>query len=190
MTKSRFRNVILSGFLLAAMARTTAVDGGVPNDAGIAVWRRVVARLAEAKALNVYAIDPDPVYDDRVLAMQGRDVFGRHAIRGFVEVKTASEIRRIAGILTADVSLHDCCAMCFFPRHAIRIFLPDRQRIDLEICYECKQIWIDGTEGHGEVAITGTSKKGLDEILRRAGIELAPSPPPAEPSRPDPSPGR
>ena len=183
MTKSRFHGVILSGILLAVMVQASASEGGEPmcGCGGTPdVWRKATARLAEAKALRLYALDPEQVYDDRVLAMQGRDVFRDHAIRGFVEVKAPFEVRRITRGLIADANLHGCELDCYNARYGVRFFLLDRETIDFVIC--SRFIQIRGAAGDGWMPSTCASEDLLSSLLRQAGVEvLPPAAPPKSP---------
>jgi len=63
-------------------------------------------------------------------------------------------------------------ALCFMPRHAIRL-KRGSDELDLLVCYECRYIVVHRASAQWEVGVSGSSKALLNQLLTDAGIPLA-----------------
>lgn len=64
-------------------------------------------------------------------------------------------------------------ALCFMPRHAIRL-KRGSDELDLLVCYECRYIVAHRGNDQWEVGVSGSSKVLLNRLLTEASIPLAP----------------
>lgn len=64
-------------------------------------------------------------------------------------------------------------ALCFMPRHAIRL-KHGSDEVDLLVCYECRYIVAQRGSEQWEVGVSSSSKALLNQLLTEAGIPLAP----------------
>lgn len=64
-------------------------------------------------------------------------------------------------------------ALCFQPRHAIRLKRGSGE-LDLLVCYECRYIIAQRGSEQWEVGVSSSSKALLNQLLIQAGIPLAP----------------
>lgn len=63
-------------------------------------------------------------------------------------------------------------ALCFMPRHAIRL-KRGADELDLLVCYECRYIVVHRGREQWEVGVSGSSKALLNQLLTEAAIPLA-----------------
>lgn len=64
-------------------------------------------------------------------------------------------------------------ALCFTPRHALRV-KRGVDELDLLICYQCRYIIVQRGNDQWEVGVSSSSKALLNQLLTEAGIPLAP----------------
>lgn len=95
---------------------------------------------------------------------------------GSVEVTDAAERKRLADALLKGADENDDEAMaCCEPRNALRVTRDDRT-FDFVICFECLQVlFYEGETEVGHFLVSESPQPVFDEMLRAAGIELAPS---------------
>lgn len=129
--------------------------------------------IATAESVTLYSLDGrDPgETDDERHPKRGETLHG-YGVLGSTTVGKADR-RRVADALNRGLQDSEIAA-CFLPRHAIRIESNGSQT-DFVICFECLQysIYVDGKRtDHG--MIYDTPEPILDEILKKAGVRLAP----------------
>jgi len=136
-----------------------------------------LAPFLNAKEWTLYSIEPDirPV-DAQAENLQGYRVLGSQS------VSNAEALRQVVNELNAAAERWDgAVAMCFNPRHGIRVKSGDKN-YDMLICYECSQVYL--YEGAKEVGImylnsapkNEPSPKVLNDLLTQAGIKLPAQP--------------
>jgi hypothetical protein len=80
----------------------------------------------------------------------------------------------IKAVLTSIDGSDGSKALCFMPRHAIRI-KRGADELDLLICYQCRYITLHRGSEQWEVGVSEGSKAFLNQLLTDAGIPLAPA---------------
>ncbi len=98
-------------------------------------------------------------------------------VLGSTDIKDKATITRMVEALRTGIQDHDkAVALCFWPRHAIRAV---KGKITMEwvICFQCRQIHIHA-DGDSKVRlitlVSGTPEPVFDEVLKNAGVPLAP----------------
>lgn len=98
-------------------------------------------------------------------------------VLGSMEIKDKATITRMVEALRTGIRDHDGdIAACFWPRHAIRA-VKGRLTMEWVICFQCRQIHIHA-DGDLKVRlrtlVSGTPEPIFDEVLKNAGVPLAP----------------
>jgi hypothetical protein len=125
--------------------------------------QEILAVLENAEEIYLYSLDPK---DEDNPTELGKTV-----------VKNAEERKKLVAELKKGVEDSDGAAnKCLWPRHQI-IAVYEKKIVRLLICFECKQIYchVDGKKIKTLVT-TKESQAFFDQVLKNAGVKLAPKP--------------
>jgi len=129
--------------------------------------------IATAESVTLYSLDGFGAgeFDYEKHPPPGGTLHG-FGVLGSTTIEEADG-RRVAAALNRGLQDSEAAA-CFLPRHAVRVE-SDGSQTDFVICFECLQysVYVDGKRtDHG--LIDETPEPVLDEILKKAGVPLAP----------------
>ena len=115
----------------------------------------------------LYAMDP------RLPRGRGRkraDLFHGYRVLGRAEIKDTDEKQALLDALAEGITSSDgVIAYCFEPRHALRI-QTGAARVDLNICFECLQIFPHGLNGDRGIPVTRAPEAVFDAALKKHGL--------------------
>ncbi len=101
--------------------------------------------------------------------------FRGYPLLGRVAVENPLTHQQLVKAVLASIDGSDGSkALCFMPRHAIRI-KRGADELDLLICYQCRYITLHRGSEQWEVGVSEGSKAFLNQLLTDAGIPLAPT---------------
>jgi len=127
--------------------------------------------IMDATSAEVFSLLPGSPVDP---PPQLEEEFNGYKALGKVAVTNAPEVRRLAAAIVEGVETsNEPPALCFFPRHGIRLETSGG-RVDMVICYECRRLEIWHKGKLKEVGVSQSSKPMLNEILSNGQIPLAP----------------
>lgn len=128
-----------------------------------------------ADSFILFSIDPRRPASLEAARENSVSVFHGYKILGQTEVSDPAARRVLNQALRRSVheNAADLHAMCFNPRHAIRLTHSSR-RYDVLMCFECLAaiVWSDG-EQTGRFGPSGSAQASFDEALRRDHIPFA-----------------
>lgn len=100
--------------------------------------------------------------------------FHGYPLLGRIAVENPLTHQRVVKAVLASIDGSDGSkALCFFPRHALRL-KRGADELDLLICYECRYIVVQRGSEQWEVGVSVSSKALLNQLLTEDGIPLAP----------------
>jgi hypothetical protein len=156
--------------LIAAVAAALAAGLAAPDkDPKAALPPEALKALDQAKALELYSLDPGPTKEKPADAFHGFKVLGKTTVKAD-EARKALAAAVLKGVADSDGSVADC----FEPRHGVRAVY-DGKTYDFVICFHCAQIELYA--GDKQLATTPTAatpEPALDKLLKDAGVPLAP----------------
>lgn len=125
------------------------------------------AESIELFALDAYTRDNDPEHFDKhetsATKFHGQSIYGSHV---FSDV---ASIARIQKAIFASTPADIAPAACFWPRHGLR-FLCGPKRLDLVICFQCRQMEIYTSTGEEAATVMSTGESTLNRLLAEQGI--------------------
>ncbi|HEX6903938.1 MAG TPA: hypothetical protein VF789_29775 [Thermoanaerobaculia bacterium] len=127
----------------------------------------VAEDLRNARSLEVYLVGIRPDYSDKGESFHNWPVFGSTRVTSSKAVESIVE-SLIRGVAYKE----DEPFGCFFPRHGISASLKDGRRIDLVICYHCRNMEVYTSEEPVEVYTLSDSRPLLNKTLQNAGVDL------------------
>ena len=153
--------------LIAASAFPQDHDSGVDPVAQKALSDSVRSLLRPESRVFLYAMHPEL---PRGRARKRADLFHGYRVLGRAEIKGASEKQALLDALAEGITSSDGgIAYCFEPRHALRIQTGDA-RLDLNICFECLQIFPHGFNGDRGIPVTRSPEAVFDAALKKHGL--------------------
>ena len=88
-------------------------------------------------------------------------------------IEAASRASAVSAITDAVRDFHGGVALCFEPRHSLRVVSAEGTTYDFVACFECSQVAVyRGKERIGLAGMTGLQKP-LDDLLTAAKVPLA-----------------
>ena len=159
----------LAALVLVAMACSTSRDRRLPAD--------TEQVLRGASALEIFALDPMPLPEEKRSAASTTDLHG-YPILGRAKLTDARARQELVDLVMRGIRESDGrVAACFNPRHGVRAE-HDAKVVDLVICYECLSMSIHTrTSGGAPVfasALTAQSvEKPVTAIFTTAGLQIA-----------------
>ncbi|MEM8670484.1 MAG: hypothetical protein AAGG48_23360 [Planctomycetota bacterium] len=119
-------------------------------------------------AMTLYSIDGRGIEDPK----PGQPTFRHYPVLGAMDLDDRQQAI-VLRALNRGVAAGDAQASCHWPRHGLSI-TGDGRTVDYSICFECWNIEIvDGTS-RTWVSTTPDPQVVLNDLLKDAGIELAP----------------
>ena len=129
--------------------------------------------LRDATSFELYSLDPmERTEFDANTGFHGWKVLGT------IKVDDATTRAKLTDALSSGIAENDgMVAMCFDPRHGIRVTSEGRQ-YDYVICFHCYSArwYTDGDQNQGFLT-TGSPQSEFDRVLSDAFVELAPPAP-------------
>jgi hypothetical protein len=163
------RSLLIAGFaaivgaiLLAVLLFTPRKPNGEP-----------IPGLNNPDSLVLYSIDgtDDSGGKYEAAVAKGEEVFQKYLALGKVEIKEASERAQVIAALQQAALWHDGPPHnCFWPRHAI-VAIEGDHPLEIVVCFQCRQYMLDGRTFP---VISRKPEKLLNDILKRAGVPIAP----------------
>jgi hypothetical protein len=98
---------------------------------------------------------------------------GRFPVLGKVEITDPIVRKQIMSELRKGVIESGSAALCFWPRHAIRIVTKGRS-IDYIVCFECNQILVKEGARWKIILTSERARSYFNKVLEEAHIPLAP----------------
>jgi hypothetical protein len=131
------------------------IDNRIPEE--------ILMVLDNAQEIELYSLDPKDIGKAKEL---GKTVIKNADVRKKLVAEFKSGVEDSIGL----------AALCFNPRHRLKAKYKDKV-IDLVICFECLQVQysLDGKETR-TLLISSKPQALFDNILKDAGVELAPKP--------------
>src|SRR5262249_28902120 len=125
--------------------------------------------LAKAEQVELFSLDPNFRKEPPQDSLHGWKILGKTTVK---DGRTLKSLR--AALLKSVEESDGIAAVCFNPRHAIRVTV-DKKQVDFIICFECFQMRILSKEDKlmTGVLLTDTAQPVFDQILRDAGVPLA-----------------
>lgn len=141
----------------------------------------IADRLDRSRAGGrLYVIKPEWVENEKQLKANPGAYFRRYPIRGqagLADADTDVLLKALSKSLRR-YSSSDGVALCFDPRHALRLESNGALEADLEICFECSQVYYFGKgkgkplhgylRGGGEVFDEVAAAYGLPRVMKPA----------------------
>jgi hypothetical protein len=131
--------------------------------------------LSTTDRVEVLSLDPGP-HATRYNDPKAKQLFQGWPVLGSTGVTDAAARKTLAAMLVkaAADSKEFERALCFEPRHGIRVVV-ERRKVDWVICFRCSTIkaYVDDRQV-ASAATKGTPEVILDKLLRDAGVALAP----------------
>jgi hypothetical protein len=154
--------------LIALAAAVAAIGVGVHRLKRPQISSDPMRTLEKADQYELYSILPGPE------PQESRPEFHSYPVLGHISITDQAARDRLTAALKAGAGAGHR-KNCFVPRHGIRV-VKYETTTDFVICFECNQvrIWRNGQHDGGFV-VGATPQPVFDEILKRAGIPLAPS---------------
>jgi uncharacterized protein (DUF488 family) len=104
-------------------------------------------------------------------ASKRTEMFQDYRVLGRAEIKDAAENQALLDALAEGItSSNGVIAYCFEPRHALRVETADA-RVDLNICFECLQIFPHGFNGNRSIPVTRGPEAVFDAALKKHGLQ-------------------
>lgn len=130
--------------------------------------------LKSGVKFTLFSLNPGWMTKDQMKAMKPEQIHHDFIILGSTELVNAETRNSAITSLTDAVKNSDgSSALCFSPRHSLRVITSNGTIYDFVTCFECSQIVVYCGENRiGGAKIKGTQKP-LDEILTAAKIPLA-----------------
>jgi hypothetical protein len=129
--------------------------------------------LLKGKGFELYSIYGGALRRNEKRPFPDAGEFLGWPIIGKVAITDAKQIQQLVDpFVTAGSCFGNAScprAMCFFPRHAIRVSYGGKN-VDLLICFECAQVEASGVEGF---SVDGAPEALFDATLKKAGIQLS-----------------
>jgi hypothetical protein len=164
--------------IFALSALLTALLSGCGDHSSDSSWngkltdkipQQARTALEQATEFELFSLDPDVPDPDHPKEED------RHKSFGSILVKDAPTRAKILAALDAGASSDKASpAMCFEPRHAIRVLHAGKSYL-IVICFECNwaKIYIDDQPEEKGFGTTNSPETAFDEVLRTARIPLA-----------------
>lgn len=166
--------VLSCGHLFLAQALLWSVPRlvGEPFPPQLKAERRTF--IEQADRITLYSLWPVP--EDHRSASQQKfegELYG-WPVLGKVEIESPKERSRVVQDLLTSIDENlGGEALCFEPRHALRL-RRGSEEMELVICYHCGFLILHHGGATQHVALANSSKATLNSLLRKAGIKLAP----------------
>jgi hypothetical protein len=155
--------------LIFALAICTAAGCGEQSPAD-----QAISAINEADKIEIYSMVSGDMIDFRA-AYPEEDLFYGNLILGKAEVRAASTRKQLVTAFQEAIDeAPDGPALCFYPRHGLRIHIGD-EVIDLVICFECwaVNVFLNGsTEADSWFVIADRPKEVFDQICTEYGLIL------------------
>jgi hypothetical protein len=120
--------------------------------------------------LFLYSLNPS---DPKGHGTNTDNIFHGFPILGGVEIHAADERRALVTSLANGIRENNgISAMCFNPRHGLRIVTDSVQR-DLTICFQCGNIYSYEFNSNRGMLTTGTPNNVFNQILDKYGLPRA-----------------
>jgi len=150
------------GLLFWAMSGLRKDVIPLPND--------VTQVLSNASELELLSLDPNsyPLKLNDSTRFQGWRILGR------LTLTSSADRKRVGEAVVRAVAEGGTPTACFDPRHAIHV-VQGSQAQSLIICFHCDQIQVyPGKPQAHFLPISKSARPVLDDLLKRAGIPIAP----------------
>ena len=160
---------LIAALLVLVAASAFSQDQGSPVDP---VAQKTLADSLRSlvrpdSRVFLYAMDPRL---PRGRARKGTEMFHGYRVLGRAEIKDAAEKQALLDALGEGItSSNGIIAYCFEPRHALRVETGDA-RVDLNICFECLQIFPHGFNGDRGIPVTRGPETVFDAALKKHGL--------------------
>ncbi len=126
--------------------------------------------LSNATELELLSLDPNSY----PLKLQDPARFHGWRILGRLVVRSSADRQRVAKAVMQAVEEGGIPVACFDPRHGIHAVETNHAQ-DLVICFHCDQVQVyPGTQQFQFLPISKSARPVLDELLKGAGIAIAP----------------
>lgn len=128
--------------------------------------------LNGAETLELFALSPEKGSE----RAPTRETFHGYVVRGKFRVTDQTQRMEVVEAIQQGIKgSNGRVAMCFIPRHGLRVKKGTSQ-LDMIICYECRKIEVHHDGKPDAVATTATSEAKLNELLHNAEIPRNPEP--------------
>lgn len=136
----------------------------------------VIDALNNPEEFTLFSLDPEEEGVKRTTGKfdpaDKREKVRDWTILGRVEVNDPADRHRLVGALWEGVAANDGTrAMCFNPRHAIRVKLLGKT-LDFVICFECLQVQVTEGRRRGNFLTTAVPQATFDKFLKEAKVPL------------------
>jgi hypothetical protein len=152
--------VAVVGFLLSCSPHNATPENKLPQS--------VEQVLAKPEKVTLYSLEPDAP----------RDVephFYGYKLLGQTDLDPARAAQAISVFRAAVSGWDHKVAICFNPRHALRVTAEGKSFV-LLLCYECHQMQVFGNEKTAAALGAAGSPKALNDLLIAANIPVATMP--------------
>jgi hypothetical protein len=107
---------------------------------------QLVFAISTSKEIEIISLDPILRIDKNKKAIPPSTAFHGFAILSTARITDTKEIQRLAESLGKAIDAGKSSALCFSPRHALRIARPDGP-LDIVVCFECSGVQLHGFTG-------------------------------------------
>jgi len=154
-------------FILALLSAALPARGGAEMPKKV-LPHELTTALQTASKVTLFSLDPSVLIINR---NDPRPRLGNWLILGQTNLAKPQRSIAVKALIDAIKSFDGQSAMCFDPRHALRVTTPGHT-YDFIICFACRQVWVwEGSQMIATAGITGP-KKPFDDILTAAKVPL------------------
>ena len=152
--------------LTAALPAAPVKSNNLPDEA--------VAAFKTGTKFVLFSLEPPITRDPEKPQLKPEEGHHGFAIFGSTELADApSRASAVAAITDAVRGFDGLLALCFEPRHSLRVIAANGTTYDFVTCFECHQVYVyRGKKRIGTAGMTGSQKR-LDDLLVAAKIPLA-----------------
>ncbi len=104
--------------------------------------------------------------------------FHGYFVQGRSQVLSPAEISNLGTIVRDSITAPQGPALCFVPHHGLR-FVQGNRRVDVLLCYTCKQMYVQMGKRYAWFNINQSTLPALNRVFQKARIptyELPPEP--------------
>jgi hypothetical protein len=162
--------VVATTLMVGCTCNSKDESAGKAQKADSKVPESIRIALENAEQFELLSLEPCPTDKPE----NPRDTFYSVEILGRTQIKDMDTRKKLVAAFQKGVEEHDgSIALCFDPRHGIRI-KHDGKTIDFIICFYCYQVeaYADGKD-FAKMLISNSPQAAFDEALQKAGVPLA-----------------
>ncbi len=137
---------------------------------------RLVFAISTAKEIELLSLDPITHLDENKKVIPPANSFHGFAILRTARLTDSKDILRLAESLGTAIDQGKSSALCFSPRHALRISRPDGP-LDIVVCFECQAVQVHGLTGLGYTALAPELAQTIWEAIFTAHLLTSPTSP-------------